>query len=94
MTASHAVLPVHGCDHVLRISTIESPLITELVAALSHLESAAAVAGTPAALELPSGKTVTTEQMSDWVAMNSSRIRTLLETIANSHPDQQGRPAA
>lgn len=94
MTASHAVLPVHGCDHVLRISAVESPLITELVAALSHLESAAAVAGTPAALELPGGSTVTTEQMGDWVAMNSSRVRTLLETIATSHPVRQARPAA
>ncbi|MET8816154.1 hypothetical protein ABZW47_29660 [Streptomyces sp. NPDC004549] len=61
---------------------------------LSHLESAAAVAGTPAALELPGGSTVTTEEMGDWVAMNSSRVRTLLETIATSHPVRQARPAA
>ncbi|MFJ5819380.1 hypothetical protein ACIQGT_36640 [Streptomyces sp. NPDC093108] len=55
MTASHAVLPVHGCDHVLRISAVESPLITELVAALSHLESAAAVTVLPPRWSCPAG---------------------------------------
>ncbi|MGC5264075.1 hypothetical protein ACPXCO_23955 [Streptomyces cyaneofuscatus] len=89
MTASSAVLPVHACDTVLHISAVETPLITEFVAALSHLERAAAVSGTSGALTLPNGKSVTAGEMSGWVAMNTNRLRALLGKITDTFPEQK-----
>jgi hypothetical protein len=66
MTTSPTLLPVHACDHVLHISAVETPLITEFVAAPSHLERAAALSGTSGALMLPNGKSVTTREMSEY----------------------------
>ncbi|MCX4826875.1 hypothetical protein OG883_45395 [Streptomyces sp. NBC_01142] len=89
MTTSPALLPVHACDHVLHISAVETPLITEFVAALSHLERAAALSGTSGALMLPNGKSVTTREMSEWVAMNTNRLHALLGKITDTFPEQK-----
>ncbi|MFD7954268.1 hypothetical protein ACFV4X_12305 [Streptomyces ardesiacus] len=84
---SSVLLPVHACDQVLHISAVETPLITEFVAALSHLERAAALCGTSDALVLPNGKSVSTREMSEWVAMNSNRLHALLEKITSAFPE-------
>ncbi|WP_435059274.1 hypothetical protein [Streptomyces sp. bgisy060] len=88
MTA--ALVPRHACDPVLHISTVETALITEFVASLSHLERAAALCGTSEALVLPNGKSVTTREMSEWVAMNTNRLHALLGKITSAFPEPQG----
>ncbi|MFI5864608.1 hypothetical protein [Streptomyces sp. NPDC051546] len=99
MTAPSALLPAHACDQALHISAVETPVITEFVAALSHLERAAALCGTSGALTLPNGKSVTTHEMSEWVAMNSNRLQALLGKITDTFPEPktghpETRPAA
>ncbi|MCX4681438.1 hypothetical protein OG413_40280 [Streptomyces sp. NBC_01433] len=89
MTATPALLPGHACEHVLHISRVETPLISEFVAALGHLERAAALAGASGALMLPNGKSVTTGEMSEWVAMNTNRLHILLGKITDAFPEQK-----
>ncbi|MEU1076267.1 MULTISPECIES: hypothetical protein [unclassified Streptomyces] len=84
-----AIRPRHACDQVLHVSAVETPLITEFVASLSHLERAVALCGTSAALVLPNGKSVTTREMSEWVAMNTNRLHALLEKITDTFPEQR-----
>ncbi|MFD9630339.1 hypothetical protein [Streptomyces violascens] len=90
MTTSPALQLAGTCAHVHHIETIETPFITELVAALAHLKNAATLAGTPAALLLPRGSTVSQQQMSIWAAMNASSISVLLDEITAHYPS---RPA-
>ncbi|MBD0742990.1 hypothetical protein [Streptomyces sp. CBMA152] len=93
MTAFPAVPPVGGCVHVRHIQAIETPFITELVAALHHLTNAAALAVTPNALVLPNGNTVTAQQMSIWVAANTSSLLVQLDAVTARYPDQHAAPA-
>ncbi|MEV6726374.1 hypothetical protein AB0M94_36235 [Streptomyces xanthochromogenes] len=80
MTTSRAPRPVGTCVHARQI---ETPFVTELVAALGHLKSAAQLAGTPAALLLRTGDTITEQQMSIWVAMNASHLLVHLDEITD-----------
>lgn len=89
MTLSPALLPDHACDPVRRIRAVETPLIAEFVSALSHLERAAALCGTSTALVLPNGKTATSAEMSEWVAMNTNRLHALLSKITDTFPGQR-----
>ncbi|MEU9761812.1 hypothetical protein AB0D98_19110 [Streptomyces sp. NPDC047987] len=89
MPAAPALLPLRACDRVLHISAVETPLIAEFVASLSHLERAAALCDTSGALVLPSGKSVTVREMSDWVAMNTNRLNALLRKITDTFPEQK-----
>lgn len=91
MTVSSALLPAHACDQVLPISAVETPLITEFVAALSHLERAASLCGTSGAFALPNGTSATTHEMSEWVAMNANRLHALLGQIADTFPGPKAR---
>ncbi|MFI1177559.1 hypothetical protein [Streptomyces melanogenes] len=76
-----------------RLQTIETPFITELVAALHHLRKAAALAGTHEALALPNGTAVTAQQMGIWVAVNTSSLLVHLDAISARYPDQGATPA-
>ncbi|MEV6726233.1 hypothetical protein AB0M94_35490 [Streptomyces xanthochromogenes] len=86
ITVSTAFQPAGNCAHVHRIETIETPFITELVAALAHLKNAARLTGTSAALLLPGGSTVSEQQMSIWAAMNAHSIAALLDEITAAYP--------
>ncbi|MER5563747.1 hypothetical protein ABT071_34725 [Streptomyces sp. NPDC002506] len=88
MTTPPALPAAGTCAHVRRIETIETPFITELVAALSHLQNAATLAGTPDALLLPRGTTVSEQQMGIWAAGNTSRALVLLDEITAQYPSQ------
>ncbi|MER0443256.1 hypothetical protein ABR738_01450 [Streptomyces sp. Edi4] len=86
MAVSSAYQPTGNCAHVRCIETIETPFITELVAAAAHLKNAARLAGTPAALLLPRGSSVSEQQMSIWAAMNAHSIAALLDEITAAYP--------
>ncbi|MEU2949737.1 hypothetical protein ACIA78_32115 [Streptomyces xanthochromogenes] len=86
MTTSRAPRPVGTCAHVRQIETIETPFVTELVAALGHLKNAAQLAGTPAALLLPKENTGTEQQMSIRMAMNASHLLVHLDEITAQCP--------
>ncbi|MFE4873472.1 hypothetical protein [Streptomyces sp. NPDC056682] len=93
MTTSPTLQAVGTCAHVRRIETIETPFITELAAALIHLQNAATLAGTPAALLLPGGSTVSEQQMGIWAAMNASSALVLLDEITAQYPSQSADSA-
>jgi hypothetical protein len=82
MTAAVLHFPTDRTE-VRDFATIETPFITELVAALGHLENAVQLAATPARLHLPNGATVSKAQMGVWVAQNTARIRSLLNQITD-----------
>ncbi|WP_329127281.1 hypothetical protein [Streptomyces sp. NBC_01465] len=82
-------LEAADCSLVRHLTTLESPLINELVAVTSHLERAQHLAGTPAGHRLPHGGTVPTDRMSQWVIGNLAQIRHLLAQITDAHPAQQ-----
>ncbi|MYV92743.1 hypothetical protein GT350_21310 [Streptomyces sp. SID1034] len=50
---------------------------------MGRLKNAAQLAGTPAALLLRTGDTVTEQQMSIWVAMNASHLLVHLDEITD-----------
>jgi len=71
-------------------------LITELGAAIRHLENALQVNRTPQRVQLPDGTTVSEAQLCLWVARNTDRtqllldrIQVLLTTIAAESPTPQ-----
>lgn len=78
-----------ACDHVRTVALIETPLITDLVAAMAHLETAAERHDGPAAEARRSQ--VTEEVFSSWVLGNAARIRTALDRI--TAPYTEPRPA-
>ncbi|MFD0287677.1 hypothetical protein [Streptomyces lutosisoli] len=82
MPATVLHLPTDPTE-VRDVATTETPFITELVAALGHLENAVQLAATPAKLHLPNGATVSKAQMRVWVTQNTARIRFLLEQLAD-----------
>lgn len=72
-----------ACDHVRAVARIETPLITDLVAAMAHLEAAAARAGSPAA-QAQAGH-VSEEVFASWVLHNAARVRAALDRITTPY---------
>lgn len=72
-----------ACDHVRTVARIETALITDLVAAMAHLEAAADRAGSPAA-EAQAGR-VTEEVFASWVLHNAARVRAALARITTPY---------
>lgn len=69
------------CQLVAAVRRVETPLITELVAAMFHLERLAETAGTPEQEAAAYTHDVTAEQHRSFVLGNADRIRRALETI-------------
>ncbi|MET8746279.1 hypothetical protein [Streptomyces sp. NPDC004728] len=69
-----------GCDLVGQVRTIESPLMTDLVAAMWHLERIAETAGSPAE-EAAHYDGRADDQLRGWVLANAERIQQALNTI-------------
>ncbi|MEU8810632.1 hypothetical protein ACN6LC_004506 [Streptomyces violaceoruber] len=61
--------------------------ITELTAAVSHLEQALEVGQTPARFLLPNGATVTEAQLCLWVEQHTTRAHSLLAQITAAYTD-------
>ncbi|MFE9428965.1 hypothetical protein ACFYNO_39150 [Kitasatospora sp. NPDC006697] len=73
--------PAVACDHARRIAHIETPLITDLVAAMAHLEAAAARAGSPAQEARACRGQVSEELFASWITANAARVRVALNRI-------------
>lgn len=78
-TTSHPA-PVY-CAHVHSVARIETHLITDLVAALRHLEDAATRAGSPAEEARACRHEVPEELFTSWVRDNAERIRAALDQL-------------
>ncbi|GAA2523125.1 hypothetical protein [Streptomyces longisporus] len=99
MTAHHAhgpaaaaavVVPlIPHADSASSTAAGTQPFITELTAAVGHLEKALELSRTPARFLLPNGATVTAAQLRLWVAQHTARAQTLLDLIAAPHTDPQ-----
>ncbi|MER6075685.1 hypothetical protein ABT187_44400 [Streptomyces sp. NPDC001817] len=63
--------------------------ITELAAAVDHLEQALALGRTPTRYLLPNGATVTEAQLRLWVAQHTARAHAALSQITPAHTDAQ-----
>ncbi|MER5356499.1 hypothetical protein ABT093_40040 [Kitasatospora sp. NPDC002551] len=73
--------PTVACDHARKIAHIETPLITDLVAAMWHLEAAAARAGSPAQEARACRGQVSEELFASWITSNAARVRAALNRI-------------
>ncbi|MCG7524033.1 hypothetical protein MHW47_06200 [Streptomyces sp. OfavH-34-F] len=80
-----------ACDHVRTVARIETPLITDLVAAMAHLETAAERHDGPVA-EARHGH-VTEEGFSSWIRSSAARIRTALDRITAPYSEPRPAPA-
>ncbi|MBL1086741.1 hypothetical protein JK359_33080 [Streptomyces actinomycinicus] len=63
--------------------------ITELAAAVDHLEQALELGRTPTRFLLPNGATVTEAQLRLWVAQHTARAQAALSQITPAHTDAQ-----
>jgi hypothetical protein len=63
--------------------------ITELTAAVGHLEKALELGQTSARVLLPNGATVTEGQLHLWVAQQTARAQNLLDRITAVYADPQ-----
>ncbi|MBV9022733.1 MAG: hypothetical protein JO362_02730 [Streptomycetaceae bacterium] len=73
--------PVAFCDHVRTLARIEMPLITDLVAAMDHLEAAAGRTRSLSEDARACRSQVSQEVFGSWVLGNAARIREALERI-------------
>lgn len=73
--------PTNDCQMVDQVQTVESPLITDLVAAMRHLERIAETTGTPADEVAHYNGHASADQFRDWVLGNANRIQQALDTI-------------
>ncbi|MEU0949936.1 hypothetical protein ABZ379_45850 [Streptomyces canus] len=73
--------PKTGCPHADRVSGMETPMITEMVGAMFHLEALQKVVGTPeqelAAYTVP----ITSERHREYVLGAAERIRRVLDQL-------------
>ncbi|MFI6112673.1 MULTISPECIES: hypothetical protein [Streptomycetaceae] len=76
-----SLVPAASCDHVRKVALIETPLITDLVAAMKHLEAAAARAGSPAEEARACRGQVSEEVFASWITGNAARVRAALNRI-------------
>ncbi|MGK3110584.1 hypothetical protein [Streptomyces sp. WAC05858] len=73
--------PTTGCPHADRVSGMETPMITDMVGAMSHLEHLVEVVGTTEQ-ELTAYTTpITPERHRDYVLGNAARIRRALDQL-------------
>jgi len=76
---------IRYCEHAARVSRIEAPAITELVAAMAHLDKAlTADPQASTAYYAPQGRQ---HRVPDWIRDNADRIRSQLDTLVDRYTD-------
>lgn len=79
--STSAFTPSATCRHAGSAARVETPLITDMVAAMGHLETAASRAGSPAEEARACRGQVTEEVFATWVLGNAERITTALDRL-------------
>ncbi|MFI8007944.1 hypothetical protein [Streptomyces sp. NPDC086010] len=75
---------IRYCEHAARVIRVEAPAITELLAAMAHLEKAlAADPGQTAAHYTPHNLQ---DKVAHWIHGNADTIRTHLDTLTSRYP--------
>ncbi|MFF7365427.1 hypothetical protein [Streptomyces sp. NPDC008125] len=75
---------IRYCEHAARVIRIEAPAITELVAAMAHLDKA--LAADPAQT---TGHYTSSDQqhlVPEWIHSNADQIRTRLDNLTSNYP--------
>jgi hypothetical protein len=80
------------CALVRHIASVETPMVTELLAAMLHLERLAHNAGTPEQENQAYGNT-SPEQYRSYVLENAARIRKALDEITTPYQAAETTPA-
>ncbi|MGW0647948.1 hypothetical protein ACWD4T_03950 [Streptomyces umbrinus] len=76
---------IRYCQHAARVVRIEAPVVTELVAAMAHLDQALDADPTDsAAYYAPRGQQ---HLVAEWICANADRIRASLDTLVNRYTD-------
>ncbi|MFI8164113.1 hypothetical protein ACIF6I_33525 [Streptomyces microflavus] len=75
---------IRYCEHAARVIRIEAPAITELLAAMAHLDKAlAADPAQTAGHYAPRGRQ---DLVPEWIHSNADQIRTRLDNLTSRYP--------
>ncbi|MCX4799911.1 hypothetical protein OG497_39405 [Streptomyces sp. NBC_01242] len=75
---------IRYCEHAVRVIRIEAPAITELVAAMAHLDKALAADPTQTTTHYASQGQQ--DLVPAWIHDNADKIRARLDTLTSHYP--------
>lgn len=86
MTSAPAPAEIQYCQHAARVVRIEAPVVTELVAAMAHLDEA--LTSDPQASAAHYAPRAQEHLVGDWIRANAERIRAQLDALVTryTHP--------
>jgi hypothetical protein len=76
---------INYCKHAAKVVRIEAPVVTELVAAMAHLEQALDADPKDSAAYYAPGSQE--HLVPDWIRTNADRIRASLDTLVNRYTE-------
>ncbi|MEU9061710.1 hypothetical protein AB0D13_23325 [Streptomyces sp. NPDC048430] len=92
--SSNSPAEIRYCEHAARVIRIEAPAITELLAAMAHLDKA--LTADPAQTTAHFAPRDRQDLVPDWIHSNADQIRTRLEALISRYPrpEVQDPPAS